>query len=191
MKIGRLLVAVLFMSVILGVAGWADELKLATIDLNKIVDAHPYTKPARDLLEKQKDDLKDEEKAIVSKLEGMQKEVEELRKEAMNKGLNDKEKAEKEALVEAKIKEFRAYDKEAGEKYALRKKDLSEQYLAMKERVISKIRDLVGDFAEKKGYTVVFDANSVVYSSKLIDITDDVLKVISDMEPDQVSGKKD
>ncbi|MBU4345731.1 MAG: OmpH family outer membrane protein [Candidatus Omnitrophica bacterium] len=137
--------------------------KLAFVDLSRIFNE--YTK------------TKDYDKALASK-EGTystqrDKKVNEVKQfqDKMNL-LQDKQKEEKKPELETKIKELQDFDRQV--QTDLRK----EQDEKMKE-LLKDIEEAVKQYAEKEGYTLVFNDRVLVYQAKKMDISGEVIKILN------------
>ena len=86
--------------------------------------------------------------------------------------LNDKEREAKKDDLQAKVKAFQDYDRQ--KQADLRK----EQEEKMKE-LLADIQEAVKKYAEKEGYTIVFNDRVLVYQSKSMDITDKVIEILN------------
>lgn len=86
--------------------------------------------------------------------------------------LNDKEKETKKGELENKIKDLQEFDRQ--KQTDLRK----EQDDKMKE-VLKDIEDAVKQYAEKEGYTMVFNDRVLVYQTKNMDISDKVIEILN------------
>jgi len=91
--------------------------------------------------------------------------------------LNDKEREAKGAELQAKVKEFQDSDRQKQD--TLRK----EQDLRMKE-ILKDIEEAVKKYSEKEGYTLVFNDRVLVYQTKSMDITNQIIAILND------NGKK-
>jgi len=86
--------------------------------------------------------------------------------------LNDKEREAKGAELQAKVKEFQDADRQKqGE---LRK----EQDEKMKE-ILKDIEVAVKQYSEKEGYTLVFNDRVLVYQTKSMEITDQIIAILN------------
>jgi len=86
--------------------------------------------------------------------------------------LNDKEREAKGAELQAKVKEFQEYDRAKQE--TLRK----EQDERMKE-ILKDIEEAVKKYSEKEGYTLVFNDRVLVYQTKSMEITDQIIAALN------------
>ena len=87
--------------------------------------------------------------------------------------LNDKEREAKGAELQAKVKEFQDYDRQ--KQADLRK----EQDVRMKE-ILKDIEEAVKKYSEKEGYTLVFNDRVLVYQTKNMEITNQVIAILND-----------
>jgi outer membrane protein len=86
--------------------------------------------------------------------------------------LSDKEKDTKKSELESKIKTLQDYDRQ--KQTDLRK----EQDEKMKE-ILKDIEEAVKQYAEKDGYTFVFNDRVLVYQNKSLDITDKIIEILN------------
>jgi outer membrane protein len=86
--------------------------------------------------------------------------------------LNDKERAAKQTELQAKLKTFQDSDRQ--KQADLRK----EQEERMKE-LLGDIQEAVKKYSEKEGYTIVFNDRVLVYQSKSMDITNQIVEILN------------
>ena len=86
--------------------------------------------------------------------------------------LNDKEREAKSAELQAKVKDFQDYDRQKQD--TLRK----EQDVRMKE-ILKDIEEAVKKYSEKEGYTLVLNDRVLVYQTKSMDITSQVIAILN------------
>lgn len=86
--------------------------------------------------------------------------------------LNDKEREAKGAQLQDKVKAFQDYDRQ--KQADLRK----EQEEKMKE-ILKDIEEAVKEYSEKEGYTIVLNDRVLVYQTKSMDITDQVIAILN------------
>ncbi|HNW39101.1 MAG TPA: OmpH family outer membrane protein [Candidatus Omnitrophota bacterium] len=158
---GLIIGSVLF----LGSAFAAD--KFAYIDLSRTFSEYNKTKGYDKTLSDKEKVYTDERDKKVADLKAFQDKV---------SLLNDKEREAKGAELQAKVKDFQEYDKQ--KQGDLRK----EQEEKMKE-ILKDIEEAVKKYAEKEGYTLVFNDRVLVYQTKSMDITNQIVAALN-------SGKK-
>ncbi len=86
--------------------------------------------------------------------------------------LNDKEREAKGAELQAKVKEFQEADRQ---KQAVLRKEQDEK---MKE-ILKDIEEAVKKYSEKEGYTLVFNDRVLVYQTKSMDITNEIVDILN------------
>jgi len=152
---------VLSLLIVVGASYAAD--KLAYVDLSKAFSEYEKTK-GYDKVLTEKETVYDTER---------NKKVDEIKQfqDKMNL-LSDKEKEAKKPEFEAKVKTLQEYDRQ--KQTDLRK----EQDTRMKE-ILKDIEDAVKQYAEKEGYTLVFNDRVLVYQTKSMDITDKILEILN------------
>ena len=141
----------------------AAELKFAYVDLSRIFNEYSKTK--------------DYDKSLTSKEETYNterdKKVEEIKQlqDKINL-LSEKEKESKKGDLENKMKTLNDFDRE--KQTDLRK----EQDEKMKE-ILKDIEETVKKYAEKEGYTLVFNDRVLVYQTKSMEITSQIVNKLN------------
>ncbi len=144
-----------------GVAQAAD--KFAYIDLSRTFSEYNKTKDYDKVLsDKEKVYTTDRDKKI-SDLKALQ--------DKMNL-LNDKDKEAKRTELQNKVKTMQDYDRQ---KQGELRKDQEDR---MKE-ILKDIEEAVKKYSEKEGYTLVFNDRVLVYQTKSMDITNDIVAMLN------------
>jgi outer membrane protein len=161
-RIALWFLAFVFVSfVFVGMAGAAE--KFGYVDLSRIFSEYGKTKEYDKA-------LSEKETAYNSEREKKVNEVKQLQ-DKMNL-LSDKEKETKKTELAGKIKSLQDLDRD--KQTDLRK----EQDEKMKE-ILKDIEDAVKVYAEKEGYTMVFNDRVLVYQEKNLEITDKVIDILN------------
>ncbi|HOW42261.1 MAG TPA: OmpH family outer membrane protein [Candidatus Omnitrophota bacterium] len=137
--------------------------KFAYVDLTRIFSEYSKTKDYDKALGNKQDAYEKERDKLVNDVKQFQ--------DKMNL-LSDKEKEAKKTELENKIKSLQEFDRQ--KQTDLRK----EQDDKMKE-LLKDINDTIKQFAEKEGYTMVFNDRVLVYQDKNLDITDKIIELIN------------
>lgn len=184
MRYVSIIVAV-FMTLTVG-AGRCAETKIAVVDMGRVIKVLPEAKSADSLLEKQIEELESEHRDMLAERGKLKKDFEAAHDEARNKALSEKMRDRKMEIAEDKLVALREYERNIRERSGLRQKQIADQKVRMRRRIVSKLREIIGEYARKNGYLLVLDSSglgmngveTVVYNLEGIDITDNVLKVI-------------
>ncbi len=86
--------------------------------------------------------------------------------------LSDKDKEAKKEELQTKAKALKDFVTQKDEELA---KDQEEK---MKE-ILKDIETAVKSYAEKEGYTMVFDNRGTIYTAKSVDITDNIIEILN------------
>jgi Skp family chaperone for outer membrane proteins len=149
------------LALFLGNAQAAD--KFAYIDLSRTFSEYSKTKGYDKTLSDKEKVYTDERDKKVADLKAFQDKV---------SLLNDKEREAKGAELQAKVKDFQEYDRQ--KQADLRK----EQEERMKE-ILKDIEEAVKKYSEKEGYTLVFNDRVLVYQTKSMDITSQIIALLN------------
>ena len=145
----------------LGIAQAAD--KFAYIDLSRTFAEYTKTKGYDKTLSDKEKVYTEERDKKVADLKAFQDKV---------SLLNDKEREAKGAELQAKVKSFQDYDRQ---KQADLKKEQEER---MKE-ILKDIEEAVKNYSEKQGYTLVFNDRVLVYQTKSMEITNQIVAILN------------
>ena len=183
------------LTVVLAVSnGFGAEMKLATIDMSKVMKSFNETKSAEELLAKQIEEFEAEQKDMVADRDKLRKEFEAARESAKDKALSDKEREKKMDGAEEKLNALRDCELKIRDRMNQRQKEIADQKVRMQRRIVGKLRDIIGKYAAEKKLTLVLDSASlgmsgvemVVYSTDEMDITAGVIKIVNDGIPTPV-----
>lgn len=148
---------------LLGTAVFAEE-KIGVVDLDKVVFESPqFSKAKADI--KKKFDAR--EKELVESQKAFQKDIEKFSKNSPTMKAEE-QKAEQNKLME-KQKKMQEAQARFQNDYA------ADQNKAMKD-IYKKVESIVNNLAEEKKLSLIFVKNSLVFSKKEFDVTDDVMK---------------
>jgi outer membrane protein len=156
-----------FLGVIIGLTllvgvSWAAD-KFAYVDLSRIFSEYGKTKDYDKT-------LGDKESKYEAERDKKVNEVKQLQ-DKMNL-LSDKEKETKKPELETKVKTLQDLDRQ--NQTDLRK----EQDEKMKE-LLKDIEDVIKQYAEKEGYSMVFNDRVLVYQTKSMDISDKIIEILN------------
>lgn len=145
----------------LGIAQAAD--KFGYIDLSRTFSEYSKTKVFDKTLSDKEKTYTDERDKKVADLKALQDKI---------NLLNDKEREAKRGDLQVKVKALQDYDSQ--KQAALRK----EQDEKMKE-ILKDIEEAVKKYAEKEGYTLVFNDRVLVYQTKSMEITSQIIEQLN------------
>lgn len=173
MRKGIVVLAMMLFCLSFLISAYAAE-KLASVDVGKLFDEYQKTKEFDKGLEQKAGAYEKDRDSRISEIKQLQDKL---------SILTDKEKENKQKELEEKIKSAREFT-------------LSKEAELKKERddrlkdVLKDIEATVGEYAQKEGYSMVFNDRVFVYSNKANDITAKVLEILqADYKKNTPSGK--
>jgi Skp family chaperone for outer membrane proteins len=86
--------------------------------------------------------------------------------------MSDKEKDSKKSILEEKIKTFRDSDRQ-------KQTDLRKEQDEKMKDILKDIDEAVKKYAEKRGYTLVFNDRVLIYQAKNLDITTSIIEILN------------
>jgi outer membrane protein len=145
----------------------ADEAKLGSVDVQKILMLSDAGKEARGKLETKA-------KKIESEKNSREVELNKLKTELEKQGalLSEKERSVKEKAYEQRLQEYQQFFNKA-------KEDFQAEDTELTKRIAGNIIKIVQDYGRKKGYLFIFVKNdSMIYLDEKVDLTDEILQAI-------------
>lgn len=156
-----LAIAFLGSAVLMGAAQAAEKFGYVSID--RIGEA--YTK-AKDYMKK----LEDKEAAYTSEIDKKRNEVKAFQDKVSL--LSDKEKENKAKELEAKIRDLQDFVRQ-------KQSDLRKEQLDKTIELSKEIKAAIDKYAQKEGFTFIFDSAALAYQPKGMDITDKVIDILN------------
>ena len=143
---------------------FAADMKIATVDFEKVFSEYSKTKTEFDKLQKDESAKEEQSKAMVDEITKLKGEVELL--------TDGKEKDEKNEFIQFKIKEFREFTNQARATVLKARNDVGKQ-------LFDEIKAKVEKYAADEKFDLILNSKSLVYSSASYDITDKVIAIIN------------
>jgi len=137
--------------------------KFAYVDLSRIFTEYTKTKEYDKVLNDKQGTYEQEREKKVNEAKEFQ--------DKFNL-LSDKEKETKKAEIDSKIKELQEFDRQ-------RQTDLRKEQDERMKEILKNIEDAVKQYAEKEGYTLIFNDRVLVYEAKNLDITDKIVEILN------------
>lgn len=142
----------------------ADVAKIGVIDLQRVLETSNAGKTIQATLKKQKEKMEADLKAKGTDIEKISKRLE---RESMVMSKEMREEKEREQRI--KINDFKTLQK----KY---RTDLQKLEVQLMNQLQKDIKELVDSIGKKRGYLLIVNKYTVLYSPSSIDITDDLIK---------------
>ena len=146
-------------------AGAAAELKIATVDLDKVFTAHPKTQAAEAELKKSEEGVQEEMDQIVAEGRGLQEAVAKLREAAKNPLLTEEARLQKRDEAEEKLTELQEFELRARRTQETKLKQMREKVLKSRQAIVDELMAAVNHFAEAGGYDLVLDKSGMTMNA--------------------------
>jgi outer membrane protein len=153
------------------------EVKIAVIDMQLVMNGTEAAKNTQDELKKESEKAN---KRFTEMEESFKERVEDLRRK---KGVLSEEKYLEEEAVLRKL-----YRDQQSEVQSVNEK-LSREYKRVQKQISDEVDEIVSDIAKEKGYDAVMRRSYLVYGSKSIDITKQVLARVDKVLDKKMSSK--
>lgn len=164
-------------------AGWAAELKIATVDLDKVFTAHPRTQAAEAELKKAEESVEAELDQLKAEGLALQEEMAKLREAAKNPLLSDEARLQKRDEAEEKLAELQDFELRARRLQESKLKQMREQVLKSRQAIVDELMEAVNQFAKAGEYDLILDRSGmtmnavalVAYADPKLDVTDKLI----------------
>jgi outer membrane protein len=143
----------------------AAELKIATVDLDKVFTAHPKTQAAEADLKKAEDAVQEEMDKIVAEGRALQEEVAKLREAAKNPLLTEEARLQKRDEAETKLTELQEFELRARRTQETKLKQMREKVMKTRQGIVDELTEAVNHFAEAGGYDLVLDKSGLTMNA--------------------------
>src|SRR2546428_1171730 len=168
------------LALVLGAAPLAAvEQKIAVVDMQRALNECDAGKRA-------KDQVKAKFEHSQNQLKKQREDLDRLKEDYERKAtvLKDEERRNLEKDLESRGLEFKR-------KYEDFQRDLKETDAELTKSIVAELYELVRDYGEKHGYTLVLEASSgaLLYNDKTVDVTDEIVK-LHNAPPHKVGPKR-
>ena len=169
---------------LLASAAGAAELKIATVDLEKVFAAHPQTQAAEADLKKAEDAIEADMEKMVADARALGEQVAQLREAARSPILTDDARLKKRNEAEEKQTELEEFQLRVRRTQESKLKQLREQLMKSRQGIVDELLKTVGEFGKAEGYDLVLDRSGMtmnmiplaVYSNPELDVTDQLIE---------------
>lgn len=167
------------------------QLKIATVDMNKIFNGYYKTKEAENRINDARATAK---KELDERMETYKKNLDQINKlnEDITKvELSKEAKDDKSKTRDEKIAETKNLEREINDFRTTREKDLQTQAVRMRNGIVEEINKLVQDRVRSENYDMVFDRSGmsangvpvVVNARETMDFSDDIITQLNKNKP--------
>lgn len=178
-----LLAAGLMAALVAGTCG-AAELRIATVDLDKVFTAHPKTQAAEGELKKAEEGIQEEMDKMVAEGRGLEEQVTKLRDAAKNPLLTEDARLKKRNEAEEKLTELQEFQLRVRRTQETKLKQMREQVMKSRQGIVDELLVTVADFAKEAGYDMVLDRSGmtmnavplVTFSKPELDVTEQLIE---------------
>ena len=161
----------------------AAELKIATVDLDKVFTAHPKTQAAEADLKKAEDAIQAEMDRMVAEGRALEESVAKLREAAKNPLLTEEARLTRRNEAEEKLTELQEFQLRARRTQETKLKQMREQVMKSRQGIVDELMAALGQFAQASEYDLVLDRSGmtmnaiplVAYSKPELDVTDKLI----------------
>ena len=164
------------------------EDRIVFVDVQEVFKGFYKTQLAQDQIRQQADDIKLEREEMEEEVLALKEEVEALRADARDEMLSAEVRASKRDLLEEKLVNVMAKEREMAEFDKLRREQLEKQNMRMTRTLFDEIHEAVILYAKAQGFTSVIDRSAkskmgiqiVLFAQVDVDITADLLAVLNE-----------
>jgi len=165
------------------------DMKVAVVDLSKTFDSYYKTKDAQARLKEKEDGFQKEYQDLVGEYQHMGEEFQKLQDGSKDPTLSPAAQADKKNALTAKAQDLQNMQRKIEEMKNERTREIQDEALRRHKEIVDELTKVITDYSGVQGFDLVIDKSSqsaasgvpiVLYnSSKLIDITNDIITKIN------------
>jgi len=169
------------------------DLKIAVVDLGKAFDSYYKTKDAQARLKEKQDQFQKEYQDLVTDYQAMGNDAQKLQDAANDATLSAPARQDKAAALQQKKQDLLNMQRKIEEMRVERGREIQDDVVRHHQEIVNEITKIIDDYSGPQGFDLVIDKSSasaasgvpiVIYnSSKLIDITDEIIKQLNATAP--------
>ena len=164
-----------------------QPLKIAVIDMNRVFQEYNKTRINESKLKKQSEIYKEYSNQLAQSLAKLRQEFIKLRDDSQNMVYTAAERENRRLNAQEKYRQVAAKEQELREYNRERQAQLRDEYEKLRSSILNDISNVVSAKCLAEGYGLVLDNSGrslnniplVVYSSKILDITDSVIRTLN------------
>lgn len=138
----------------------AADLKVATVDVEKLFNEFHMTKKVQSQVKVDQERIQKDNASRLEVIRGLQTEIETLSKQRSDATLSDKKRLEVERQIKLKVSEGNAADNERRQWLQRQSKALQEQTGEEQRAILDKINAQIEDYSRKQDFDMVIDSSS-------------------------------
>ncbi|MDX2227949.1 MAG: OmpH family outer membrane protein [Verrucomicrobiae bacterium] len=182
------ILVILFAVALFPMAATAQQnIKLGTIDLNRIFESYYKKQDAEKRIKEQTETYNNERKIYLDGVKKIMDEMNKLRAEAGNQSYSKDVQDEKKKAFMLKGAEYEQRMRDLQEFDGSRRRQIADAMQRMRDNLLEEIMKVVNDKAKAEGYTMIFDrsgktangAPAVPYAVDAIDMSEGVIKALN------------
>ena len=182
------LALIVFGSLLLaGFASAEEASRIAVVNMDTVFNKYYKTELADKQLKEQAEEFNSQRKEMLDRYEEIQQTFTSLRDESQNPAISEDVRTAKRDQLEERMIEIRELERKIRRFEETHQKQLQEQSLRMRKKIVSEMREEISTIANKGGYNLVLDTSGqslnavefVLYSKDIKDLTDDVLAALN------------
>lgn len=172
-------------------AGVAAELKVASVDMQKLFNEYHGTKTAQEQLKVDQAAIQKDNAKRLEGIRALQEEIDSLTKKRNDATISDGKRLDIEREIKLKLSEGNAADNERRQWLGRKNQALTEHINDQKRVIIGKIKELVTSYARAQNFDLVIDKSAVgvtqvdvfIFSKDQFDVTEAILKDLNKDAP--------
>jgi outer membrane protein len=180
----------------------AGELKIGTVDLQKIFQGYWKTRVADAELKDEASKFDKTRKAMVEDYQKAREDYQKLLDSANDQAVSTEERDKRKKSAENKLREIQSIEQQVGQFDRSTRTALADKQSTRRDKIVVELKGVIAAKARAEGYTMVIDvsAESINYTSIILyndgksDLTEQLLKQLNETAPpgvlDADNGKK-
>ncbi len=177
---------------------YAADLKIATVNMEKVFDEYYKTKALNVQFKSRSEEAEVKKQELEGKFNTLKGELQTLTAAMKDKSLSEKEREKKRELAEEKYAQLKEAEERLVEFDKTTRRQLAEDMRIEQQKIVAEIKSAISKYTKEHSITLVLDTSgktmnnveAVVLSDPSFDITDAIIAIMNKNAPDKIEDVK-
>jgi outer membrane protein len=176
----------------------AGDLKIATINMEKVFDDYYKTKALNIQFKARSNEAEVKRQELEGKFNALKGELQTLTAGIKDKSLSEQEREKKRELAEEKYAQVKEADEKVVEFDKTTRKQLAEDMRVEQQKIVAEIKAAISKYCKEQAITLVLDSSgktmnnveAVVLADPSYDVTEKIIEIMNRNAPENLDNEK-
>ncbi len=147
---------------------WGQELKVGFVNLQKAISESKRGQSARENFQTA---IENRQEALLKEKQAIERRRKDLEKQAVLMKESERAKAQRE--FQLRVRDYERKMRDVREELGLREQEVTNE-------ILKDLQKVIGEVGKSGGFTMILERGQLLYTDKVIDITDDVIQLYNE-----------